>query len=127
MAGETDSASLMFFPSRVWAFSLWHKSWKIVLPQDLDDVQPQDNSFKALLMGLDQKEALESLLLGSLKNMQGESNVDKEKGQGLNLIFHGNPGTGKTLAAGEFPYGIFPMLRYNIRGGCLSFTLILVW
>lgn len=31
-AGETDSASLMFFLSRVWAFSLWHKSWKIVLP-----------------------------------------------------------------------------------------------
>lgn len=53
--------------------------------------------------------------------MQGESNVDKEKGQGLNLIFHGNPGTGKTLAAGEFPYGIFPMLRYNFWRGLFVF------
>ena len=104
-AGENHDDSLMFFPSRVWAFSLWHKSWKRVLPRDLGEVKRQENSFAELLMSSAHKETLESLLLGYLKNMQGGCNYDllQEKGQGLNMIFHGNPGTGKTLAAGEFP------------------------
>ncbi|KAI2465337.1 P-loop containing nucleoside triphosphate hydrolase protein [Annulohypoxylon bovei var. microspora] len=90
---------LMFCPPRLWAFSLRHKSWKMIPPQELEEVKHRDESFKRLQMDEYKKKDLEHLLRGYLENRQTSANLDliKGKGQGLNVLLHGNPGTGKTL------------------------------
>ncbi|KAI1411767.1 P-loop containing nucleoside triphosphate hydrolase protein [Hypoxylon sp. FL1857] len=90
---------LMFCPSRLWAFSLRHKSWKMISLQELSTIETQAEPFKKLQMEEDNKKALEQLLCGWLENRQASSSLDliRGKGQGLNILLHGNPGTGKTL------------------------------
>ncbi|OTA65187.1 P-loop containing nucleoside triphosphate hydrolase protein [Hypoxylon sp. EC38] len=90
---------LMFCPPRLWAFSLRHKSWKRVSLHELSKVQSQAEPFEKLQMDEGQKKDLENLLCGYLKNRKENNSPDliKGKGQGLNVLLHGNPGTGKTL------------------------------
>ncbi|KAI0887043.1 P-loop containing nucleoside triphosphate hydrolase protein [Annulohypoxylon maeteangense] len=92
-----DTGLLMFCPSQIWAFSLRHKSWKMIQLQELSQIQPQDESFRTLQMDNDKKEDLENVLCGYLKNKHSNIDVIEGKGQGLNVLLHGNPGTGKTL------------------------------
>ncbi|KAI1381356.1 P-loop containing nucleoside triphosphate hydrolase protein [Hypoxylon crocopeplum] len=103
-ARQTESCtynpnSLMFCPPRLWAFSLRHKSWKMIPPQEFSEIQSQAESFEKLQMDEDKKKDLEFVLCGHLENRQACSSPDliKGKGQGLNVLLHGNPGTGKTL------------------------------
>ncbi|KAI5917972.1 P-loop containing nucleoside triphosphate hydrolase protein [Camillea tinctor] len=99
-----SECSLLFCPPKLWAFSLKHKSWKMVLPQDLKRVQGQgkeDNALDRLYMDWNNKQHLCSILKAHLKNRSSGFNLDviKGKGKGFNILLHGNPGTGKTLTA----------------------------
>lgn len=101
---DTESSAyndslLMFCPPRLWAFSLQHKSWKMVPLHELSEVQSQAEPFEKLQMDEGQKKDLENLLCGYLQNRQENNSPDliKGKGQGLNVLLYGNPGTGKTL------------------------------
>ncbi|KAI1503349.1 P-loop containing nucleoside triphosphate hydrolase protein [Biscogniauxia marginata] len=119
--GSNDSKdSLLFCPSRVWAFSMKHKSWKMVLPQDLTKVQAQeggDDALKQLWMDSDHKKLLESTLLAHLKNRSGTTNIDfiKGKGNGLNILLHGGPGTGKTLTAEKYGVPLYTVTCTDLR------------
>ncbi|RYP93286.1 hypothetical protein DL770_000575 [Monosporascus sp. CRB-9-2] len=97
--GEKDP--LLFCPSRVWAFSVRHKSWQMVLPQQLSEVRSQDGVLGKLLMDSEHKEYLESMVIAHLKDRggRGDRDIIRGNGRGLNVLLHGNPGTGKTLTA----------------------------
>ncbi|KAI0550012.1 P-loop containing nucleoside triphosphate hydrolase protein [Xylaria curta] len=93
--------SLLFCPSRMWAFSLKHKSWELILPEDVDDVQYQTDALDQLILKADDKKKLEAALHTyqideSVKN--GDS-IDRGNQGGLSILLHGNPGTGKTFTA----------------------------
>ncbi|RYP92469.1 hypothetical protein DL770_001415 [Monosporascus sp. CRB-9-2] len=117
-----DDKLLMFCPPRLWAFSVWHKSWRMVLPQDLDDVQTRADMFEKLHMDPKKKKNLESLLRGYRESRQGGANLDliKGKGQGLNVLLHGSPGTGKTLMVESFAEA-FQIPLYTVTCGELGY------
>ncbi|KAI1089256.1 P-loop containing nucleoside triphosphate hydrolase protein [Rostrohypoxylon terebratum] len=94
---EESTNFLMFCPARMWAFSLRHKSWKIVQVQELSEVQSQCESFDKLQIKNDRKKDLERVICGHFKNSNGNLDLIMGKGLGLNVLLHGNPGTGKTL------------------------------
>ncbi|KAI0890999.1 P-loop containing nucleoside triphosphate hydrolase protein [Annulohypoxylon nitens] len=89
---------LMFCPHRLWAFSLQHKSWKMVPLQELNEVESRSESFGRLIQDQN-KSFLDHILRGYLENKQSSNNFSliERKGQCLNVLLHGNPGTGKTL------------------------------
>ncbi|OTA88686.1 hypothetical protein M434DRAFT_14903 [Hypoxylon sp. CO27-5] len=94
-----DDALLMFCPPWLWAFSLRHKSWKRVSLRDLSMVPSQAEPFEKLQMDEGKKENIEKLVCGYLQNRKENNSPDpiKGKGQGLNFLLNGKPGTGKTL------------------------------
>ncbi|KAF2969141.1 hypothetical protein GQX73_g4386 [Xylaria multiplex] len=93
-------APLLFCPSRIWAFSLRHKSWELIPPQDIGEVHQEEDALSELEMRPDDKRCLESALL-NLKNENKANNdsVVGRKGRGSTILLHGSPGTGKTLTA----------------------------
>lgn len=95
--------SLLFCPSRMWAFSLKHKSWELILPEDISDVQRQDNALDQLVMKDDDKKYVESALHTYQKDEWGKTGDGMARGNrgGLTILLHGNPGTGKTFTAGK--------------------------
>lgn len=72
--------------------------------QELSDIQPQDESFERLQMDGIKKKSLEQLICDYLtrKTIHSTDPI-KGKGQGLNILLSGEPGTGKTLAVGTSP------------------------
>ena len=99
-----EKSPLLFCPSKIRAFSLRHKSWSMVRPLDLDEVQRQETPFKELRMNSQDRANMESLVLAYREDCDFRRHHDiiSGKGQGVNIFLHGNSGTGKTLSAGEF-------------------------
>lgn len=69
---------------------------------ELSEIQQNDEPFERLQMDKDKKTYLESFLRGYLETRELNNNLDLIKGKGrcLNVLMHGNPGTGKTLTVG---------------------------
>ncbi|KAI0445314.1 hypothetical protein F4803DRAFT_166543 [Xylaria telfairii] len=98
---ESVYNSFLFCPSRMWAFSLKHKSWELILPDDIGEVQRQDNALDQLVMKADDKKYVESALHAYQKDEWGKIGDGMVRGNrgGLTILLHGNPGTGKTFTA----------------------------
>ncbi|KAI0854552.1 P-loop containing nucleoside triphosphate hydrolase protein [Xylaria cubensis] len=89
---------LTFCPAKVWAFSLKHKSWQSVEIERLRDVVHMKDPFKKLVLNEEHKRVVESMVDASIER-SGFSDIVKDKGRGLVILLHGEPGTGKTLTA----------------------------
>ncbi|KAM0806761.1 putative AAA+ ATPase domain-containing protein [Seiridium cardinale] len=99
--GDIDTTeSLLFCPPKLWAFSVKHKSWRMVKARDLSVVREDSSTLNQLQMDRYHKDYLESMVISHLKHEKKGNNFDiiRERGRGLNVLLHGSPGTGKTLA-----------------------------
>ncbi|XXH03870.1 hypothetical protein Hte_010276 [Hypoxylon texense] len=92
----SNYGSLLFCPPKLWAFSMSHKCWKMVLPEHLNAVQRQDEAIDELWMIPDHKDCLESML-SHLDPAKKSPDTKGVKGRGLNILLTGNTGTGKTF------------------------------
>ncbi|RYP84834.1 hypothetical protein DL769_001097 [Monosporascus sp. CRB-8-3] len=108
----------------VWAFSLWHKSWRMVPAQDLTEVHPNDSALEKLKFNAKHKAYLESIVKSHREGRPIERSVDivDGKGRGLNVLLYGSPGTGKTLTA-ECLAAKCGVPLYMVTGGDLGTDL----
>ncbi|KAK1751552.1 hypothetical protein QBC47DRAFT_307450, partial [Echria macrotheca] len=91
-----DDSLLLFCPSMVWAFSLQHKSWRLVPVEDLSNIERDETAWKDWLVSNTGQKKLDKAV-SSVLGATERPNTGKR--QGLKVLLCGGPGTGKTFTA----------------------------
>ncbi|KAG4430646.1 hypothetical protein IFR05_013879 [Cadophora sp. M221] len=85
-------------PRLVKGFNLQRKRWVDLEVDRMDDVVWNKKAFKSLVLAHKTKDLLEALIRNQLDS-EKSTDLIHGKGNGLILLLHGGPGTGKTLTA----------------------------
>jgi len=93
-----DKDFLMLLPSEVKGFNLREKKWHDLEVDRIRDVPWNKKAFDNLVLPEKTKKIIRALVT---KKLAAEKSTDviKGKGNGLIILLHGGPGTGKTLTA----------------------------
>ncbi|KAK6820891.1 hypothetical protein PG987_015291 [Apiospora arundinis] len=92
----------LFCPPSLWAFSLYYRTWSLVSPYDLKEVEKRDEPFdNELLMDSGLKKHFRSIAEEYMNILKpgGSSQNLVQKGGGFNVLLCGNTGVGKTFTA----------------------------
>ncbi|KAL2421213.1 hypothetical protein ABEF95_006376 [Exophiala dermatitidis] len=96
---EPPSGNIRFLmPAKVPGFGFHDKKWRSLQVDHIRPVNWNDNAFKRVVLKASKKELIEALVTSHLENNEA-TDVIEGKGTGLSMLFHGPPGSGKTLAA----------------------------
>jgi Cdc6-like AAA superfamily ATPase len=102
---------LLVFPPAVMAYNLQQKSWRELYVDRITDIVWNKQAFKDLVAEPDTKELVQALVMKQLVAKQSTDFVTG-KGNGLIMLLHGAPGTGKTFTAeGVAEFAEKPLLR----------------
>ena len=82
-------------------FSLNKKRWCYFDVSQIEDVELNREAFNRLLLPEDQKRMIHSLVQVHTHDASNFEDVIEGKGKGMIFLLHGEPGSGKTLTAGE--------------------------
>ena len=83
-------------------FSLNKKRWCYFDVSQVEDVEFNHKAFDRLLLPEDQKRMIHSLVQVHTHETSNFEDVIEGKGKGMIFLLHGEPGSGKTLTAGQF-------------------------
>ncbi|KAF6808464.1 AAA family ATPase [Colletotrichum sojae] len=88
----------MCLPTSIQGFNMQKKEWVKLEVAFLEDVEWNDQAFEHLVIDAETKELVKAVVTTQLR---AEENTDLiyGKGNGLFILLHGGPGTGKTLTA----------------------------
>ncbi|OAL03335.1 P-loop containing nucleoside triphosphate hydrolase protein [Phaeosphaeriaceae sp. SRC1lsM3a] len=86
------------FPATIPAFNLHSKKWVDLEVDNFRQVKWNKQSFKHLVIEPDSKELVQALITNQIAREQG-TDIVESKGNGLIILLHGGPGTGKTFTA----------------------------
>ncbi|KAI0871174.1 AAA family ATPase [Hypoxylon argillaceum] len=86
------------FPSTIPGYNMRNKTWIDLKVDDIKDITWNKQSFDHLALDSATKELLQTLIMSQIASEKGTDSI-KEKGNGLNILLHGGPGTGKTFTA----------------------------
>ncbi|KAL6355939.1 hypothetical protein LRP88_09523 [Fusarium phalaenopsidis] len=86
------------FPTKVPGFDLRRKKWVDLQVDQIRDVVWNDKAFKNLVADEDMKELILALVTNQPETEKGTDLINN-KGNGLIMLLHGSPGTGKTFTA----------------------------
>ncbi|KAL2837239.1 P-loop containing nucleoside triphosphate hydrolase protein [Aspergillus pseudoustus] len=89
---------IFFFPPRIVGFNLRRKKWVNLEVDLINEVEWNKKAFENLVIDEKTKELVQALITNRLKAEQGTDMID-DKGNGLTILLHGGPGTGKTFTA----------------------------
>ncbi|KAI0163736.1 hypothetical protein BJ166DRAFT_465584 [Pestalotiopsis sp. NC0098] len=95
---EAKPPELYLFPSLVPGFNFRTKKWTSLKVDLVRTVEWNDKAFGSLVADEETKEMIQALVTNQLTNEKGTDLIDN-KGNGLILLLHGPPGTGKTYTA----------------------------
>ncbi|KAK1969316.1 P-loop containing nucleoside triphosphate hydrolase protein [Colletotrichum sublineola] len=95
---ESGDAFLMCLPTKVFGFNMQKKEWTKLDVEFLEDVKWNEEAFKQLVIEDSTKELVEAVVTHQLQE-EGDTDLIRGKGNGLFILLHGGPGTGKTLTA----------------------------
>lgn len=98
---EMTEEELMLCAGYVAGYSLEKKKWGWFKVDSIQDVNFNENAWDSLIFKETQKTMLLSLVKVHANEGSEFDDVIKGKGKGLVVLLHGDPGTGKTLTAGE--------------------------
>ncbi|KAK5050927.1 hypothetical protein LTR84_003486 [Exophiala bonariae] len=85
-------------PLKLKGFNLRRKKWLDLNVDQLSDVQWNKAAFKNLVVESKTKDLIQALVSKQL-SIEKSTDLIEDKGNGLILLLHGGPGTGKTLTA----------------------------
>jgi hypothetical protein len=91
---------LQYCPSKIWAFSLVHRSWREVRVTELDDVVYPDVTGTELYIRPSIRELFESLVGTHVLTTEKAPTNGPRGPRGCNVLLQGNPGTGKSFILG---------------------------
>ncbi|KAL2795692.1 P-loop containing nucleoside triphosphate hydrolase protein [Aspergillus keveii] len=89
---------IFLFPPRIVGFNLRRKKWLNLEVDLINEVEWNKKAFENLVIDEKTKELVQALITNRLKAEQGTDMID-DKGNGLTMLLHGGPGTGKTFTA----------------------------
>ncbi|KAI0813925.1 hypothetical protein GGR55DRAFT_487166 [Xylaria sp. FL0064] len=98
--GLSDSF-FMCLPTTLSGFNMQKKEWVTLRVGFIEDVTWNEEAFKLLVIDESTKELIQAVVTNQL---QAEDYADmiRGKGNGLFILLHGGPGTGKTLTAERY-------------------------
>lgn len=106
-----DGVGLMVFEPTVMAHNLQEKSWKSLHVDRITEVVWNKQAFTDLVTDHKTKELVQAVVMKQLNATQATDFVTG-KGNGLIMLLHGAPGTGKTFTAeGVAEFAEKPLLR----------------
>jgi SpoVK/Ycf46/Vps4 family AAA+-type ATPase len=86
------------FPETIIGYNLHKKKWVDLIVDRISDVKWNKQAFRSLVIDQGTKELVQALVTNQLAEEQGTDLIDG-KGNGLIMLLHGSPGTGKTYTA----------------------------
>ncbi|KAK3361879.1 hypothetical protein B0T24DRAFT_670835 [Lasiosphaeria ovina] len=89
---------LLIFPSTLVAYNLREKKWQDLRVDRIQDVAWNKEAFEHLVVDQETKDLIHALVTSKLQTEQS-TDLIKGKGNGLIILLHGGPGTGKTFTA----------------------------
>ncbi|KAF2456390.1 P-loop containing nucleoside triphosphate hydrolase protein [Lineolata rhizophorae] len=89
---------VLLLPAYVKGFGFHDKKWRNLLVEDICPVQWNKRAFRQIILAHHKKELIEALVSEHVA-MVYPADVVEGKGNGLIILLHGGPGTGKTLTA----------------------------
>ncbi|KAJ6037117.1 hypothetical protein N7540_001396 [Penicillium herquei] len=93
-----DGKYQFLLPLHIKAYNLRHKKWFEISADCISDVNWNREAFQSLVMERKSKELIQALVTSQIEAEQA-TDLISGKGNGLILLLHGGPGTGKTLTA----------------------------
>ncbi|KAL3605320.1 hypothetical protein FPOAC2_00263 [Fusarium poae] len=89
---------LFVFPSTVVGYNLRHKKWQDLQIDSIQELQWNKQAFRHLVIDEETKDIIQALVTSKLETDQ-TTDLIQGKGNGLIILLHGGPGTGKTFTA----------------------------
>ncbi|OBT88775.1 hypothetical protein VE02_02394 [Pseudogymnoascus sp. 03VT05] len=89
---------LLLLPSNIYGFQMQEKKWANFQVSLIEEVRWHTESFESLVVEPDTKELIIALITNKIE-AERATDVISGKENGLVILLHGGPGTGKTLTA----------------------------
>ncbi|RKL45098.1 hypothetical protein BFJ72_g3748 [Fusarium proliferatum] len=93
-----DGAELLVFPNTIVGYNLRQKKWQDLQIDLMQKVLWNKQAFKHLVIDPEIKDIIQALVSSKLETDQ-TTDLIQGKGNGLIILLHGGPGTGKTFTA----------------------------
>ncbi|KAH8881711.1 P-loop containing nucleoside triphosphate hydrolase protein [Thozetella sp. PMI_491] len=88
----------LLLPPKIWGFGLHDKKWRTLHVEYIRPVTWNKKAFEQLVLDPQKKELIEAMVRIHMSSTMS-TDVIEGKGNGLIILLHGGPGTGKTLTA----------------------------
>lgn len=95
---KEDDRYQYLLPPLIKGYNLRRKAWNDLFVDRIADVKWNREAFHSLVIENRAKHLIEALVVSQLEE-EKSTDIISGKGNGLILLFHGGPGTGKTLTA----------------------------
>jgi uncharacterized protein DUF7025/ATPase family protein associated with various cellular activities (AAA) len=96
-----DNTFLLLLPQVISGYGLHDKKWRTLNVEDIREIDWNEHAFeRRLVLKHEKKDLIKALIMVHTRNdNQKTSDIIEGKGNGLIILLHGGPGTGKTLTA----------------------------
>ena len=106
---------LLQLPRRILGFGLHDKKWRNLYAEYIQPVQWNKLAFDRLVLNPDKKLLIKAMVQEHVQ-INTSADIIEGKGNGLIILLHGGPGTGKTLTA-ESVAELAERPLYRVTGG----------
>ncbi|KAK8250829.1 P-loop containing nucleoside triphosphate hydrolase protein [Phyllosticta capitalensis] len=89
---------LLLLPPNTFGYFMRERKWHNIMIENMSEVCWDKDAFKSLVMDSSTKELIMALVTSQIEPSQA-TELMSNKGNGLIILLHGGPGTGKTLTA----------------------------